>query len=227
MSFDISKTPTLEAVATADESTLAACLKTRTDAAVLEAGEQDAVRRAAEAHRVSLDRVAKLRKAERWLSQYAKEIDGRLGSQREAALDALIEAAACYTQAPDTKSSEAKPEFKTLNEVGAWEARARIVSRAIERLVESLIPMAELNGLREEAHWMAAKSRALERIAQERAERILGQMRDAVSEEMVLPVDLSKGVSGALLAHAAEFRNRAIQLSENADRLEKMRGLSR
>jgi hypothetical protein len=217
MSFDIARTPTLEAVATRDETRLAADLKARTDAAVAQANEQDDVRRSAEAHAAAGQRLAKLRMAERRLSQYAKEIDTRLGVRREAALDGLIESAA----------SEAKPEFKALNEVSAWEARGRIVSRAIERLVETLIPIAELNSLREEAHWMAAKSRALERIAQERAEKLLGQMREAVSEEMVLPVDMSKGVSGSLLAYAAEFRDRAIQISGNADRIEKVYGLSR
>jgi len=34
-------------------------------------------------------------------------------------------------------------------------------------------------------------------------------------------VDLSKGVSGALVAQAAEHRKRAVAISENADRLEK------
>jgi len=217
MSFDIARTPTLEAVATGDETRLAADLKARTGAAVEQADGQADVRDSAEAHAAAELRLVKLRKAERWLSQYAKEIDTRSGLQREAALDGLIDAAA----------SDAKPEFKALNEVNALEARARIVSRAIERLVETVIPMAELASLREQAHWMAAKSRALERIAQERAEKLLGQMREAVSEEMVLPVDLSKGVSGALLAYAVEFRNRAVQISENADRLEKMQGLSR
>jgi hypothetical protein len=64
-------------------------------------------------------------------------------------------------------------------------------------------------------------ARAIERIAQERAEKLLSHLREAVSEEMVLPVDLSKGVSGALLAHAAELKRLALQQSENADRIEK------
>ena len=58
-------------------------------------------------------------------------------------------------------------------------------------------------------------------MAQERAEKLLEQLRDAVSEEVVLPVDLSKGVAGALLGQAAEFKRRAVQLSENADAIER------
>lgn len=217
MSFDISQTPTLQAVATADESRLAADLRARTEAALQQAAEHDDVRRAAEAHQAAEARLTRLRKAERALSRYAREIDGRAKTHRQAALDEFIERAA----------EGAKPEFKALTEAGIWEARGRCTSGAIERLVETLLPVAELDALREEAHLMSAKSRALERTAQERAEKILGQMREAVSEEMVLPVDMSKGVSGALLAHAAEFQRRAIQISENADRLEKKHGLGR
>ena len=65
------------------------------------------------------------------------------------------------------------------------------------------------------------RARALEQVAQERAEKLLGQLRDAVSEEVILPVDLSKGVAGALLAQASEYKRRAVQLSEHADGLEK------
>ena len=50
---------------------------------------------------------------------------------------------------------------------------------------------------------------------------MLGQLRDAVSEEIVLPVDLSKGVAGALLAHAGGLKKLAVQQAENADRIEK------
>jgi len=42
-----------------------------------------------------------------------------------------------------------------------------------------------------------------------------------VSEEMVLPVDMSKGVAGALLAHASGLKRLAVQQAENADRIEK------
>jgi hypothetical protein len=39
-----------------------------------------------------------------------------------------------------------------------------------------------------------------------------------------LPVDLSKGVSGALLAQAAELKYRALQLSANADSIQRSLG---
>jgi len=49
---------------------------------------------------------------------------------------------------------------------------------------------------------------------------VLQQLRGAVSQEMVLPVDMSKGVAGALLARAAGLKRCAVQISENADRIE-------
>ena len=51
-------------------------------------------------------------------------------------------------------------------------------------------------------------------------EKVLEQLRGAVSAEMVLPVDMSKGVAGALLARAAGLKRLAVQISENADRIE-------
>ena len=121
----------------------------------------------------------------------------------------------------DAAASGKKLEFKKLDEVAAGEAQIRTLGQAIGRLAEHLIPRAQIASLREEAHTLEARARALERIAQERAEKVLEQLRGAVSEEMVLPVDMSKGVAGALLARAAGLKRLAVQVSENADRIEK------
>src|SRR5262249_37613205 len=110
--------------------------------------------------------------------------------------------------------------FGKLADVAALEQQDRLASRALERLVEHLTPLAEIAQLRTEAHALAARGRALDRIAHERAEKVLSQLRDPGSEEMGPPVDLSKGVAGALLAHAGEMKRRSIELSANADRLE-------
>ena len=121
----------------------------------------------------------------------------------------------------ESAASGKKLEFKKLDEVAAGEAQIRTLGQAIERLAEHLIPRAQIASLREEAHALEAKARSLERIAQERAEKVLEQLRGAVSEEMVLPVDMSKGVAGALLARAAGLKRLAVQVSDNADRIER------
>ena len=213
MSFDISKTPTLQAIATDNEQQLADDLQQRVDAGLRQAEEQPEVIEATEAQRLADAHLAKLQKAERALSQFAKEMGDKISAFRAAALDGIIESAA----------TGSKLDFKALTELSVIETRSRYASRAIERLVEQRIPVALIARLRGESHAALAKARAIERIAQERAEKLLGQLRDAVSEEVVLPVDMSKGVSGALLAYAARYKNHAIQISENADQLERAR----
>ena len=211
MDFDLARTPTLQAVATADERRLVEDLQQRVEAAARQAEELPEVVAAVEAHSRAEEHLAQLQRAERALNAIAKDAGEKLGSLRESALDGMIRCA----------GNGEKPDFKALSEVSALEARVRHATRAIERLVERLIPCSQLVRLREESHAAMTRARALEAIAQERAEKLLGQLRDAVSEEVVLPVDLSKGVAGALLAQASEYKRRALQLSENADGLEK------
>jgi hypothetical protein len=211
MSFYLSETPTLEAVATEDERALAVDMQTRVAEALQQAECQAPVCEAADAELKAQDRLERLRAAERSLNRHAKEARERMVETSEKLLEGLMEAAA----------SEKKLEFKKLDELAAGEAQIRTLGLAIERLTEHLIPRAQIVSLREEGHALEAKARALERIAQERAEKVLVQLRGAVSDEMVLPVDMSKGVAGALLARAAGLKRLAVQVSENADRIER------
>jgi len=211
MSFYLTETPTLEAVATEDERELAQDLQARVVEAVEQAESHTAVGEAAGAQQQAENRLERLRAAERALNLHAKESRERVVETSERALENLVEAAA----------SGKKLEFKKLDELAAGEAQIRTLGLALERLAEHLIPRAQIASLREEAHALEARARALERIAQERAEKVLKQLRGAVSEEMVLPVDMSKGVAGALLARAAGLKRLAVQVSENADRIER------
>jgi hypothetical protein len=211
MSFDIARTPTLQAVATGDERRLVENLQERVEAAARQAEELPEVMAAVESQTRAEEHLRQLQRAERALNLFAKDAGEKLAALRESALDGIIRSAA----------NGEKLDFKPLNEVAALESRSRQATRAIERLVERLLPCAQLLRLREESHAAMTRARALEGIAQERAEKLLGQLRDAVSEEVVLPVDLSKGVAGALLGQASEFKRLAMQLSENADSIEK------
>ena len=211
MSFDIARTPTLQAVATQDEQALAADLQKRVEEAIAAAEASDDVASAVAAHREAEDRLSKLRKAERVLTAFAKSAREQAAAVSENVLNALV----------DSAVAAKKLEFKTLGTLVAMEHRVAFTMRAIERLVEQSIPLALITSLREESHALAARARSAEQAAQERAEKILDQVRDAVTDEMVLPIDLSKGVSGALLAHAAMLRKLAMQISSNADNLER------
>ncbi len=210
MGFDIVHTPTLQVVATPDEKRLGDDLQKRVREAISQAEAQPEVVEAVAGQRAAEERLLRLQKAERALSQYARESREKMAAMEQAALEAIVESAV-----------GGKPEFKKLNDLATLEQHNRYAGRAIQCVVEDWLPLAEVARLREESHALMAKVRALERIAQERAEKVLGQLRDAVTEEIVLPVDMSKGVAGALLAQAAGLKGYAQQLATDADELEK------
>ncbi len=211
MSFDLAQTPTVEAVSTGDEALLAQDLQARLDESIRQSDATAEVVAAMEAQRTAIGKLARLRTAERSLSAYTKDARERAARKARVAMDAIIESAA----------EGGKPEFAKLSELALIETQNRYAMRAIERMVEHLIPLAQIASLREESHALMTKARVIERLAQDRAEKVLGKMRDAVSDEIVLPVDLSKGVAGALIAHAADLKRCAVQISENADQLER------
>jgi len=211
MSFDLAKTPTLEAVATQDEQALAADLRKRVEESVAAAEAQPEVVEAGEAHGAAEEQLSRLKKAERALSNLARELRDQTAAGLQAAIEALV-ASACAGERID---------FKKLAVLAALESQSGLITRAIEKIVEHLIPLAQIAALRSESHAALTRARALERIAQERAEKVLGQVLQAVTEEMVLPIDLSKGVAGALLARAAGLKKMAIQVAANADEIER------
>jgi hypothetical protein len=209
MNFDLADTPTLQAVATADENVLIHDLEKRVEEAFEQADSQPEVAEAAALNKTAEAQLADLKAAARTLNQHAKALNEQIAAATEAALDGLIQSAA-----------QGKPDFTKSRDVAALEQKSRLAGRGLERLVEHLTPLAQIAQLRAEAHALATRGRALERIAHERAEKVLSQIREAVSEEMVLPVDMSKGVAGALLSRAGQIKRRGIEISVNADRLE-------
>jgi hypothetical protein len=99
MSFELSQTPTLEAVATGDEELLAQDMQTKVAEATKQAEALPDVASAMEDSRKVAALLAKLRGAERALHQVAKDGRERLDRVGQAALDALVESAASGKQA--------------------------------------------------------------------------------------------------------------------------------
>ena len=211
MSFDLARTPTLEVVATQDEQLLSRDLQTRFEQAIQQAEAEPDVVKAVEAQRAATTRFEDLKKAERRLNEFAKDIRNQMAEASEAAIDSIVASAAA-----------GGVKFANLKELALIEVQSRYVNRAIERIVEHLIPVAQVTSLREESHALITTARTVERLAHDRAEKLVGQLREAVTEEVVLPVDMSKGVAGALMAHARELKRQAGRFSEEADRLEKL-----
>ena len=212
MGFDLVRTPTLHAVTHADEQARASDLNQRVAEAIAQAHSTQEATEAEQARASAQQNLENTRRAERALSELARTLSEQTAAAADEAVVAMIESAA----------AGAKPEIKKLGAIAALETQGRLVSRAIQRLVEHLIPLGLVAHLRAESHAKLAVSRSLEQIAQERAEKLLGQLRHAVAEEVVLPVDLSKGVAGGLIAHATDLKRRAIEASANADRLEEL-----
>jgi hypothetical protein len=208
--FHITETPTLHFVATENEQQLTQNLEARLGEALRQVEEEPEVIAGADANRTAVRRLQDLRKAERALHQYARESANQMAAASESALGGIIDSAVHGT-----------PGFARMEPLAGIEMRSRYTARAIERVVEHLLPVSEIAQLRAESHELMIRARAVEKVAQGRAEKLLGRLKDAVSDEIVLPVDMSKGVAGTLLAHASGLKNLAVQLAENADRLEK------
>jgi uncharacterized Ntn-hydrolase superfamily protein len=209
--IDLAATPTLQAVSSNDEQLLVQDLQNRVDEAMLLAEQQPEVAAALQAQRAAETALRSLQTANRVLNEHAKELREQMAALAGRALDALIESAA----------SGGKTDYKQAGALPALEHKDRLTGKAIARVVEHLTPLAQIARLRAEAHALITRAKAIETAARQRAEKVLGQLRDAVSEEVVLPVDMSKGVAGALLSQASEYKRLAMEASENADRIEK------
>jgi hypothetical protein len=210
MSFDLARTPTLEVVATHDEKRLSQDLQSRLEQAILQAEAQPQVAEAVSDQRSARTRLEDLKKAERVLNKFAMESRNQMAATSKAAIESIVASAVAGA-----------PKVTNLKELALIDIQNRYVSRAIEQTVEHLIPVAQITSLRAESHALMITARTVEQVAHDRAERLVGQLREAVTEEVVLPVDMSKGVAGALLTQARELRRRAVQLAEEADGIEK------
>jgi len=209
--IDLSRTPTLQAVASSDQQALAEDLQKRLEEAVEQAVAKPEVDAASAAYAAAESTLRGLQQATRALNAHVKELREQMAAASAKALDKLIESA----------SGGAKPDFSRLADLTALEQKEKLANKAIERLVEHLTPLALVARLRAESESHLVRAKALEAAAQQRAERVLGQLRDAVSDEIVLPVDMSKGVAGALMNNAAELQRLAREAAENAARIEK------
>jgi hypothetical protein len=207
----LSETPVLQAIATEDNQQLSRAIAERVDAAVAQAEASPEVAAAAAAYAGAVDAVARLEQAERVLTARGRELGERLSAGFEEALGEIV-----------ARAGEGRASSGSFDGYVRVETEHRLVMRAIERTVEHLLPRARIDRLRAESHMLDARGRALEAIGEERAAKLLESLRGAVEEEVVVPVDTSKGVCGALMARAADLRRAAVAASKNADRLQEL-----
>src|SRR5258708_22312731 len=94
MSFDLAKTPTIQAVTHADEHALADDLSQRVREAVSQAETTVEATEAEDARAVAQHNLEKARRAERALSALARSLNAEAAAATKEAVGALIESAA-------------------------------------------------------------------------------------------------------------------------------------
>lgn len=148
----------------------------------------DAVAQAAGRHEKAVDRAAFLKQAQVRLMQDMQKLGRQLAEAHRAAEDAVIAG-----ETPD------------LARLARQEAEHRLVSRAHQRIVERLLPEADIEELLANANLLAARARALRAEAEARIAKTAQLMAEAAEFEGHIAFDPANTLSGALLAHAMEL----------------------
>lgn len=148
----------------------------------------EAVAQAAERHENALRRANFLKQAQIRLMQDMQSLGRRLTEAGRAVEDAII-------------ASEV-PDFATLS---ALEIEHRMVSRAHQRIVERLLPEADIEELLAHANLLASRAKTIRAEAEARIARTAQLMAEAAEFEGHIAFDPANTLSGALLAHAAEL----------------------
>jgi hypothetical protein len=154
------------------------------------------------------DRAAVLKQAQVRLMRQMQELGRDLATVGRAAEDAVI-------------SGETQPDLATLAQ---RETEHRLISRAHQRLVERLLPEADIDELLANASQLAARAKAIREEAEARIAKTAQLMAEAAEFEGHIAFDPANTLSGALLAHAVELEtqtdNHRRWASERADKHE-------
>ncbi len=88
----------------------------------------------------------------------------------------------------------------------ALQEEERLLAVAIQRLLEEELPWATIEHHRMEAERLALTASALEKAAEDRAQKLAQMVAQAADFEGEIAVDTSSGLSGALLKEAEQMR---------------------
>jgi len=210
--MNLNETPIVRAVGSDDPDAVVRALRQKVDEVVAEIESRSDVAEAIEELRRADERLQRLKNAERSLNERGRELSDRLAAVAERLLESFVESAA----------DGVEPAPQQLAEMADLERAHRLTTRAIQRAVEHLIPKAEIALLRADANMRITKADALKETAERRARKMVELLRGAVAEEVVVPVDTSKSVSGELVQRANELEAQAMASLSRADGLEKL-----
>jgi hypothetical protein len=141
------------------------------------------------------ENVAKLKVAQAGLTQRARRIFEEMKSASSLVEARLIE------------SPVGEVDFKRL---AALEIEHRSVSRANSRILEHLLPQAEIGELNREAEHLSAKAHAVREAANSRIEKTAKMMAEAAEHEGGIVFDSQNTLSGEMHAQATEFERQAV-----------------
>ena len=171
------------------------------DAVFAEIAACGGVVEAREARDAAAGEVARLKLARSRLSDRAREIFDELRNLSAALDDALIEDAGGDLS-------------KKLKGLGALEAEHRAVLRASSRVVEHLLPMAEIAELFRESEHLASRARALRGAASERIRKTAEMLADAAEHEGGIVFDSTNTLSGEMQRQAEELERQAANYAQ-------------
>lgn len=146
------------------------------------------VAQAASRREKAVDRTAFLKHAQVRLMRDMQDLGRRLAECGRAAEDAVI--------------GGEKADLATL---AKQEMEHRLVSRANQRIVERLLPEADIEELLANANLLASRAKAIRAEAESRIAKTAQLMAEAAEFEGHIAFDPANTLSGALLAHAAEL----------------------
>jgi hypothetical protein len=160
-----------------------------------------AVAAAQEAYEAAQRDVAKLKKSQARLTERGREIFGRMGQVCDSIETGLIE----------SETSGIPAELKKLD---ALQGEHNAVLRANSRILEHLLPRAEIAELRRAAESLSIKAQAVREAAAQRIEKTARMMAEAAEFEGGIVFDSMNTLSGEMQRQAAEFERQAANYLE-------------
>ena len=190
------ETQSVEVRAFASEDQLNSAMQKKLDAIYAEIFARTAVADAFMARESAHQEVARLERSQTGLAARLRSVFDEMKSACSEVDAALV----------DDSTSDIAGKIKTLVSL---EAEHRSVSRAHSRIIEHLLPQAEIVELDRTADHLSAKAYAVREAATERIERTARMMAEAAAFEGGIMFDPANTLSGEMRRQAAEFDREA------------------
>ena len=149
------------------------------------------------AYEAAQQNVVKLKKAQANLSGRAREVFDEM-KEASSSVDTLL-----------IESQDGAEVSKRLRTLAALEAEHKALLRANSRIIEHLLPQAEIAELSRGADHLTVKARAVREAASERIQKTAQLMAEAAEYEGGIVFDAVNTLSGELHRQASEFDRQA------------------